>query len=103
MKKTTSTHEATQINNSFPIRFNLVAGDHLKSIHGLEYFKSAYDYEVKKEYPYLYLIAIRYRTDLVPESRNYTYVTISKVSIYCGDVILAKADGSIVKGHKIIN
>ena len=72
---------------------DLHVGKHLRQIRGMEYFKSAIDYKVEGEYPYHYLIGIKYRTGLIPDSRNYVYTSISKASIYCGAVMLIKEDG----------
>ncbi len=76
---------------------DLAVGEHLREIRGMDLFKTALDYEVMGEYPYLYLIGIRYRNDLFPNRRNYIFVSVSKASIYCGTKVLIRADGSRVK------
>lgn len=78
---------------------NLHVGEHLKQIRGLEYFKTAYDYKVVGEYTHHYLIAIKYTDGQIPDYRNYIHASISKVAIYCGNVVLVKDDGSRVVGH----
>ena len=76
---------------------DLHVGEHLRQIRGMEYFKSALDYKVEGEYPYHYLIGIKYRSGLTPDSRNYVYTSVSKASIYCGAVMLIKEDGRRVQ------
>jgi len=76
---------------------DLHAGEHLRQIRGIEYFKNALDYKVEGEYPYHYLIGIKYRTGLTPDCRNYVYTSVSKASIYCGAVMLIKNDGRRVQ------
>lgn len=71
---------------------DLRVGEHLRQIRGMDYFKTALDYMVAGEYPYHYLIGIRYRTGLFPDYRNYIYTSVSKASIYCGAIVLIKAD-----------
>ena len=86
-------------NQNGKIICNLKAGDHLERIQGLDFFKTAYDYEVKGEYPHLYLIRIKYRMGSIPEAGDYIYTTVSKASIYCGSVILIKEDGRRVEAY----
>lgn len=76
---------------------NLDVGEHLRQIRGMDYFKTALDYKVMGEYPYHYLIGIKYKTGLLPDSRNYIYTSVSKASIYCGAIVLIKANGRIVE------
>lgn len=59
----------------------------------MDYYKTALDYIVAGEYPYHYLIGIKYRTGLNPDCRNYIYTSFSKAAIYCGAVMLIKSDG----------
>ena len=82
---------------SSSIECELKTGDHLKQIRGMDYFKTALDYEVVEEYPYHYLIGIKYRDGLISGIRNYVYTSVSKASIYCGAIVLIKKDGSKVK------
>ena len=89
-----------EVNKNGNIICNLNVGDHLKRIQGLDYFKTAYDYEVKGEYPRLYLIGIKYRMGSIPDSSDYFYTTVSKASIYCGNLVLIKEDGSRVKAYQ---
>ena len=88
------------INRHSNIICNLKVGDHLRRIHGLEHFNTAYDYEVKGEYPYLYLIKIKYRLGYSNSSDDYIYTTVSKASIYCGSVVLIKEDGKRVDAYQ---
>ena len=61
MSSKVTTHISKAIDRN-KIVCSLSVGEHLKRIQGLDYFKNAYDYEVNGEYPYLYLIRIKYRT-----------------------------------------
>lgn len=81
------------INKHSSIVCDLRVGEHLRQIRGMDYFKTALDYIVAGEYPYHYLIGIRYRAGLLPDYRNYIYTSVSKASIYCGAVVLIKKDG----------
>lgn len=76
---------------------DLHVGEHLRQIRGMDYYKSALAYKVEGEYPYHYLIGIKYRTGLTPDCRNYVYTSVSKASIYCGAIVLIKKDGRIVR------
>lgn len=82
---------------------DLHIGEHLRQIRGMEYFKSALDYKVEGEYPYHYLIGIKYRTGLTPDCRNYVYTSVSKASIYCGAVMLIKENGRRVQAVDPLN
>ena len=87
-------------NQSSKIVCNLKVGEHLKRIQGFDYFKTAYDYEVKGEYPYLYLIRIKYRIGSTSDTGDYIYTAVSKASIYCGSVMLIKEDGRRVAAYQ---
>lgn len=82
---------------------DLHVGEHIRQIRGMEYFKSALDYKVEGEYPYHYLIGIKYRTGLTPVYRNYIYTSVSKASIYCGAIMLIKEDGRRVQAVDPLN
>ena len=99
MSKTT-TYISKDFNKNGKIICSLNVGEHLKRIQGLDYFKTAHDYEVKGEYPYLYLIRIKYRMGSTPDSGDYFYTTVSKASIYCGHVVLIKEDGRRVEAYQ---
>lgn len=99
MSSKVTTHISKAIDRN-KIVCSLSVGEHLKRIQGLDYFKNAYDYEVNGEYPYLYLIRIKYRTGSTLASGNYTYTTVSKASIYCGHVVLIKEDGRRVEAYQ---
>ena len=94
--------EALRVHNQYvhdknaPIICTLLEGEHLKQIRGLEHFLTASDYKVAKEFAHHYLIEITVRTGLIPEWRNKAYTSISKASIYCGNAVLMKTDGSRV-------
>lgn len=75
---------------------DLNVGEHLRQIRGMDCFRYALDYKVEGEYPYHYLIGIKYRTGLTPDYRNYVYTSVSKASIYCGAITLIKEDGKRV-------
>lgn len=89
-----------EFNKRSKIVCNLNVGDHLKRIQGLDFFTTAYDYEVMGEYPYLYLIRIKYRIGSIPETGDYIYTTVSKGSIFCGSVVLIKEDGRRVEAYQ---
>ena len=79
---------------------NLNVGDHLSKITGLNYINNTYDYEIVEEYPEFYVIAIKYREGLVPESRSYYNTCVSKAAIYCREIVLTKEDGREVKAYQ---
>ena len=89
--------DAEKFGKGSSIVCDLHVGEHLRQIRGMDYYKSALDYKVEGEYPYHYLIGIKYRTGLLPDSRNYIYTSVSKASIYCGAIVLIKEDGRIVR------
>lgn len=76
---------------------NVCVGDRLERIKGLGCFEKAFEYKVIGEYPYHYLIGIKYRTGLEPDWRNYISVSVSKASIYCGSIVLIKESGKRVE------
>lgn len=94
MKKTTYTSNSDKGSS---IICDLKVGEHLRQIRGMDHFRTSLDYKVVAEYPYHYLIGIKYRTGQHPESRNYVYTSVSKASIYCGAIVLIKADGRRVE------
>ncbi len=83
-------------NKSCKIVCNLYVGERIKQIKGIGFFKSAYEYVVKEEYPYHYIIGVRYEKNMVPDLRNFIYISVLKASIYCGDIVIIKENGERV-------
>ncbi len=79
---------------------NLNANELIKRVHGVNFLKTANECAVVAEYPYHYLISVKYSTGLVPEQLNYLYTTISKASIFCGDVAIIKETGEKVTAYQ---
>lgn len=92
-----NSNDAKGRNKHSSIVCDLRVGEHLRQIRGMDYFKTALDYIVVGEYPFHYQVGVKYRTGLLPDSRNYIYTSVSKASIYCGAIVLIKANGRRVE------
>lgn len=77
----------------------LQVGEHLTRIRGLDNLTSAYDYEVLEEHPYHYVIGIKYIAGFISDRPQFICTSVSKASIYCGDVVLIKEDGTKVRAY----